>query len=132
MDSAIVHAIVGALGVGALEGAKDTAKKAVAEGYDKLRSLLTNRFGSKGRVEAALTSLEENPESSARQAVLNEELTASGASSDPALFAQASTLLELVKKLQPEDSGSQVAYGTGIAQADRHSSASVTIHNEQE
>jgi hypothetical protein len=130
MDSAIVHAIVGALGAGALEGAKDTAKKAVAEGYNKLRSTLTSRFGSKGHVEAALTSLEQNPESCARQAVFNEELTSSAASSDPALLAQASALLELVKRLQPQDSGSQIAYGSGIAQADRQSSASVTIHND--
>lgn len=132
MASAILHAIAGALGAGALEGAKDVAKEGIAEAYKKLRSTLSNRFGSRGSLESALTSLETNPDSKARQAVLQEELVASGAASDPALQDQASTLIQLLEKFQPMDSGSQVAQGVGIAQADRNSSANVTIHNGRE
>lgn len=132
MDSAILHAIVGALGAGALESAKDAAKEGIAEAYKKLRSTLSNRFGSKGSLETALTSLETNPDSKARQAVLQEELIASGAASDPTLRDEASSLIQLLERLQPMDSGSQVAHGVGIAQADRNSSANVTIHNDRE
>lgn len=132
MDPAILHAIAGALGAGALEGTKDVAKEGIAEAYKRLRSTLSNRFGSKGNLESALTSLEKNPGSKARLEVLEEELVASGAASDLALQNEASSLIQLLAKLQPMDSGSQVAHGVGIAQADRNSSASVTIHNGRE
>lgn len=132
MESAILKAIVGALGVGVLEGTKEVAKRSLADAYEKLRSTLLSRLGSLGNVEAALTSLEKKPDSKARQEVLTEELKASGASSDQVALGHASTLLQLVEKFRPLDCGSQVAYGTGIAQADRHSSASVTIRNDHE
>jgi hypothetical protein len=126
IDNTVLGAIIGAIGAGALDGAKDVAKKALSDGYDKLKSSLVSRFGEKSSVVSALTQVEEKPSSEGRLKVLEEELTESGAASDHELSIYARELGEVIKNLQGT-TGSQVAHGTGIAQADRSSTASVTM-----
>ncbi len=130
MESTVLAAIMGALAAGALDGSKDLAKKAISDGYEKLRSILANRFGSNSDLEPALKNLERRPTSQGRQDVLKEELELAGAAADKTLLEQASRLLELVQGLQSQSSGGQVAHGSGIAQADRGGTASVTIKEE--
>jgi len=131
MDNTVLGAIIGAIGAGALDGAKDVAKSALSDGYGKLKTTLVSRFGGKSSVANALNQVEEKPTSEGRLKVLEEELTESGAANDHELSIQALELAEIIKSLQGT-TGSQVAHGTGIAQADRSSTASVTmIHNDK-
>ena len=69
--------------------------------------------------------LPESTESTSHQRLplLNE----SGACTDKELALQASQLTEIIKRVSQGHTRSQVAHGTGIAQADRSSTASVTM-----
>jgi hypothetical protein len=127
VDATLLGTIMGAIGAGALDGTKDVAKKALSDGYDKLKTSLLIRFGSKGDVAAALQRVEEKPASEGRVKVLEEELNESGACTDKELALQASQLTEIIKRVSQGHTRSQVAHGTGIAQADRSSTASVTM-----
>jgi hypothetical protein len=126
MDNTVLGAIIGAISAGALDGAKDVAKSALSDGYGKLKATLVSRFGGTSSVSNALNQVEEKPTSEGRLKVLEEELTESGAANDHELSIQALELAETIKSLQGT-TGSQVAHGTGIAQADRSSTASVTM-----
>lgn len=126
MDDTVLGAIIGAISAGALDGAKDVAKSAISEGYGKLKTTLVSRFGGKSGVANALNQVEEKPTSEGRLRVLEEELAESGAANDHELSIQALELAEMINSLQGT-TGSQVAHGTGIAQADRSSTASVTM-----
>ena len=127
MVETVIAAIVGALLSGAKEGATDVAKKGVSEGYEKLKGLLGAHSGANDEVSTALEQVEAKPDSLARRSVLAEELQDTGADKDAQIIAQANALLEIVRASGDGGSGSQVATGTGIAQADRNSTASVTM-----
>ena len=129
MVDMIVSAIVGALAAGANDGLKEAAKRGVSDGYDQLKSLLLRHGKGENDVGDSLKKLEEKPDSEARKAVLVEELEGSGAAEDTAIQEQANLLLNLVRSLPTSNTSGQIASGTGIAQADRGSSASVTITN---
>src|SRR6185437_1835763 len=100
--------------------------------YEQLKSLLLRHGNGEHDVADALKKLETKPDSEARKAVLIEELESSGASKDLAIQDQARLLLDLVKELPAGNTSSQIAIGTGIAQADRGSSATVNITRHQE
>lgn len=123
----VVNAIAEALAVGALAGATDAAKKAIADGYDGLKSLLKKKFGAESEPVAALSKLEAKPDSEGRKLTLSEELDSAGAASDGELIAAAQALLELIRALPQGEKNIQVAIGQGIAQASHGSTASVTI-----
>jgi len=131
MVETIMAAIVGALASGAKDGISDVAKKGLSDGYDKLKSVLGRHANGASDVSNALERVEAKPESEARRAVLAEELEDSGAARDAEVVGQANTLLELVRSLPSGGTGSQVASGTGIAQADRSSTATVNMTSNQ-
>lgn len=81
--------LVTALIVGAVNATKDVAEQAVKDGYTGLKKLIQSRYKS---VDVA--QLEKNPESSARQEIIEEELTAVNASQDSELIQKAAELLE--------------------------------------
>ena len=62
----ITTAIVAALSAGAISGITDTAKTAVNDGYNKLKSLLTKKHGAGSEVVQAINKLETKPESQGR------------------------------------------------------------------
>lgn len=81
--------LVTALIVGAVNATKDVAEQAVKDGYTGLKKLIQSRYKS---VDVA--QLEKNPESTARQEIIEEELTAVNASQDSELIQKAAELLE--------------------------------------
>jgi hypothetical protein len=132
VDVSVGHAILAAIAAGALDGTKDATKKAVADTYGALRDAITSKYGHHGDVTEAIRKVEQKPESVGRGQVLAEELENSGAFADEALVSQASALMDLIQSLPNMGGGGQIAHGTGIAQADRQSSASVTITGRTE
>ena len=72
---AISDAILAALSTGA--AATDTVKKAVADAYGDLKSLIQKKFGSEGDAAQALEKLEPMPDSEGRKQTLHEEPGAS-------------------------------------------------------
>ena len=113
----VLSAITAALSAGAAAGVTDAGKKAIADAYDSLKSLLKKRFGNKSEAAAALEKLEAKPDSEGRRQTLGEELESAGAASDPELASAAQALLALVRALSQGETHVQIASGPGIAQA---------------
>jgi hypothetical protein len=124
----VSNAIVAALSAGAVAGATDTAKKAVADAYEGVKSLVKKKFGGDSDAAEAIDKLEAKPHSDGRKQTLTEELEAVNAASDPELVSAVQSLLELIRALPQGEKHIQFAQGTGIAQADRGSTATVTMH----
>ena len=123
----VANAIVAALSAGAVAGAQDTAKSAIADAYEGLKSLVKKKFGHDSEAAEAIDKLEAKPDSDGRKQTLAEELKAANSTSDAELVTAAQSLLALIKALPQGEKHIQVAQGTGIAQADRGSTATVTM-----
>ena len=127
MPEAITSAIVAALSAGVATGATDTAKEAITDAYDGLKSIIKKKFGSDSEAVHAIDKLEAKPDSEGRKLTLSEELETIDAGSDPELITAAQTLIELIRALPRGETHIQSAQGTGISQADRGSTATVTM-----
>ncbi len=123
----ITNAIVAALCSGAVTGAKDVAKKGIADAYDGLKALVKRKWGGDSETSVALDKLEAKPDSEGRKTILAEELDSSRAGDDPELISAAQALLELIHAPPQGEKHIQFAEGQGIAQADRGSTASVNF-----
>jgi hypothetical protein len=123
----ITAAIVAAVSAGAISGLTDLSKTALTETYEKLKSLLVKKFGKESEVVQAVEQVEAKPASDARKALLAEEVAAVKADQDSELLAGAKTVQQVLQSLPQLTGHSQTATGNYIAQADRGSSASVSI-----
>lgn len=124
----ITTALIAALTVGATSGVSDTAKRAIAEGYESLKGLVKKKLSPHGEVMEAIDKLQANPQSSPRQGVLAEEMAKTTAAKDPELLTASNVLLEIIRSLpQGEQHVQQIAHGIGIAQASGSSKASVNM-----
>jgi hypothetical protein len=123
----VTNAIVAAISAGAVSGAKETAKAAIADGYQGLKSLIKTTFGHHSEAVKAIDGLESKPASDGRKQTLAEELDGAGVTTHQDLVSAAEALLALIKALPQGEKHVQFAQGTGIAQADRGSTATVTM-----
>jgi hypothetical protein len=124
----VANTIVAAISAGAVTGAQDTAKSAIADSYQGLKSLIKKKFGRDSEVAEAIDKLEAKPDSEGKKQVLAEELKAVNSTSDPDLVSAAQSLLALIKAMPSGEKHVQFAQGAGIAQADRGSTATITMH----
>jgi hypothetical protein len=124
----VANAMVAALSAGAVAGTTDTAKSAIADAYQGLKSLIKKKSGHDSDAAEAIDKLEAKPDSDGRKQTLAEELKAVNSTSDPELVSAAQSLLALIKALPQGEKHIQLAQGTGITQADRGSTATVTMH----
>jgi len=127
MMDPVSTAIIGALSAGAVGGISDTAKKAIVDAYEKLKTIIKNRFGSQGDLADSVQKLEAKPGSLPRREMLAEELQALNGHMDPELLSAAQSILELINALPNGEQQIQIARGTGISQADHGSIATVNI-----
>jgi len=97
MDPATTMTVLNALKDGAIEILKPTAQQAVKDAYESLKKLVLRKFGNKGSLEPALTTLEGKPDSENRRLVLQEELASTGADRDQEVIQQASDLLVILR-----------------------------------
>jgi hypothetical protein len=92
--SAIVISL--ALGAGATAGT-EVVSSVVKDAYGKLKELVRSRYP-----KVSVEQLEEAPESKNRRAVVEEDLTKSGAGKDTELLAAAQKLTELIQQHAPQ------------------------------
>jgi len=85
----VTNAIIAAISAGAVAGAKHTAKSAIADAYEGLKSLVKKKFGPDSEVAEAIDKLEAKPESYGKKQVLAEELKAVDSGFDPELVPAA-------------------------------------------
>jgi hypothetical protein len=93
-----ISTIVAALAAGAVAATTDVAAQAVKDGYAAFKGLLVSKLGDKSDVADALDSVENKPDSEARQAVLKEELETAEVGQDAELVQGAQALLDLLKE----------------------------------
>jgi hypothetical protein len=124
---AISDAILAALSTGAAAAATDTVKKAVADAYGGLKSIIQKKFGSGSDAAQALEKLESKPDSEGRLQTLHEELAEVNAGSDAEVAAAVQVLVEAIRARPQSEAHAQSAHGQNIAQADRGSTATVHV-----
>jgi hypothetical protein len=89
----VTSAIVAALSAGAVSGLTDASKMAVTDAYQKLKGLLTRKFGASSEVVQAIDHLEAKPESAGHQETLQKEMIAVNAEQDHEVLAAARQVL---------------------------------------
>ena len=123
MDSATL--IVSALTTGATLMLQSALKEAAKDAYQEIKRRLQKRYADKRDLTDAVRQLEAKPDSPGRQAVLAEELQASGAAQDETLIRLAQTLLELTGS-----TGSTVVSATNhsVAVGGNVTNSKISIH----
>ncbi len=96
--------VVAAVAAGAAAGLTGTAERAVTDAYQALKRLITGRYRS-----VDVEVVERQPQSTARRAVLVEELAQAGAGDDEELLTAAGQVLVAVQHHAP-----QVAETVGV------------------
>ncbi len=125
----ILAALSGAISAGVAPGLTDATKSAITDAYSGLKTLIKDKFGHSSEAAVAVEKLEANPESKARRDTLDEELTAVKADASPDLVDAARKLLALLEAVPQAASHVQTANdSTGVAQADRGGTATVTFN----
>ncbi|MFJ9371141.1 hypothetical protein ACIRRA_42980 [Nocardia sp. NPDC101769] len=125
-----VTVVAAALAAGAAAGLTDTAKKAVSDAYQAVKSLVLQRYGS---VEAEVVGIEKDPHQQLRRQLLSAELAKAGAGSDEELLVAAQQLLVVIHKHEPAAAEAvgvrltRVEVGQGIEITDITSSGSGVI-----
>jgi hypothetical protein len=107
-----------ALAMGAAAGLKPTAEQAVKDAYNGLKQILIDRYKMS---QTSLAQLEENPQSKARQSVVQESLKHDQVVGDEELLQQAKSVMQEVQHHDPA-----TAEVVGVELEDIHA-ASLTI-----
>ena len=128
----ISAAIVAALAAGVTGGTTKVAQQAIVDAYATLKSLLKRKFGDQSELVKSVESLEVKPNSSARKDLLKEEVVAAKADQDSDVLKAAQDLLDKISTQPGGEQHIQQATGSYIAQADRHSTASVNVKQPKE
>lgn len=92
-----VTMIVAAVAAGAAAGVTGAAEQAITDAYQAVKRLIAGRYGA---VEVEV--VERQPESTARRAVLAEELESAGAGDDEELLTAAEQVLMAVHQHAPQ------------------------------
>src|SRR5262245_45299194 len=90
--------IVTALALGAAAGLNGTTEKVITDGYTALKTLIKSKFP---RVCPSVDQLEQVPDSKARRAVVEEDLTREEAGRSAEILAQTKTLLDVITERAP-------------------------------
>jgi tetratricopeptide (TPR) repeat protein len=93
----VTTAILAALSAGAIGGITEMSKTAITDTYQKLKGLLTNKFGPTSKVVRAVDALEEEHDSKGRQLTLQEQIAQVKADQDQELLQVAQSLLHEVR-----------------------------------
>ena len=96
----ITTTILAALGVMGSE----VIKSGVKDAYDNLKAVVRRKWGETAPISKAITAIEEDPQSKAQAAVLEEKVGAVKATNDPEV---AQALHKLVEQLKTEGIGGQ-------------------------
>jgi hypothetical protein len=95
----IANAIIAAISAGAVAETTDTAKSAIGEAYQGLKSLIKKKFGHANNADRAIDNLQAQPDSDAWKQILTGQLKVVNSSSDPELVSAAQSLLALIEAL---------------------------------
>jgi hypothetical protein len=84
--------------------ASDTLQSAVKDAYDGLKAVIRRKWGESAPISKAIAAIEEDPDSKAQKAVLEEKVEAVKAAQDPEV---ARALQKLVEQMKAHDIGGE-------------------------
>ncbi len=90
--------IVSTLALGAATGLQSVAEKAVKDSYEAIKTFISSKYP-----EVGIEQIEKKPDSTIRQAVLEEEIIDSEVDKDKEVLKQVKALLEAIKKLSESE-----------------------------
>jgi hypothetical protein len=93
-----ITAIVTALALGAAAGLKGTTEQLIKDGYTTLKTLLKSKCP---QASASIDQLEHAPDSKARRAVVEEDLTREDTDHSAEILQQAKALLDMIAQRTP-------------------------------
>jgi hypothetical protein len=93
-----ITAIVTALALGAAAGLKGTMEQLITDGYTALKMLIKRTFP---RTSVSVDQLEQAPDSKARRAVVEEDLTQEGAAHNAEILTHTKALLDVIAQRVP-------------------------------
>ena len=117
--------ILTALTAGATAGGQVVVSDAIKDAYNGLKTLIQRKFAGKPSAEVALTEHESDPQTWA--APLKKALAQERVDQDQVILQAAQQLIDQIKAQPGGEQHIQNAVGSYIAQADRSSTATVTI-----
>lgn len=97
LTASILAAATAGVTAGVAGGTTVVAQSAIVDAYNTLKAKLADKFGRDGDLVQAVESLEKQPQSEGRQAVVREELAAAEAVKDAELQQLAQRLLEALQ-----------------------------------
>ena len=97
LTASILAAAMAGVTAGIAGGTTVVAQSAIVDAYNTLKAKLADKFGRNGELVQAVESLEKQPQSEGRQAVVREELAAAEAAGDAELQQLAQRLLEALQ-----------------------------------
>jgi len=113
-------------------GVTKVGQQVIVDAYITLKSLLKKKFGEQSEVVRSVEGLEAKPDSTARKELLKEEVAAIKADQDTDILQAAQDLLDKIGRHPGGEKHIQQATGSYIAQADRNSTASVSVNQPKE
>ena len=128
----ITTAIIAAIAAGAASGTGTVAEKVIIEAYEGLKALINRKFGNDNKISKVITDLEEEPDFEPNKAALEGRVKQTRADEDQDIKVAAQELLEKIKSQPEGEKHIQQAIGSYIAQADRGSTAKVSIKQPKE
>jgi hypothetical protein len=117
--------ILTALTAGAAAGGQAVVSNTIRDAYNGLKALIQRKFAGKPSAEVALTEHETDPQTWA--APLKKALAQEQVDQDQAILQVAQQLIDQIKAQPGGEQHIQNAIGINIAQADRSSTATVTV-----
>jgi Arc/MetJ-type ribon-helix-helix transcriptional regulator len=132
MEPITFTAILAALSVISEGAGGAVGQKLATDAYEKLKATLRRRFSDDSDVVEAVDLLEQKPDSKGRKQTLQEEVVASGADQDREVREAAQELLDQVKAQPGGEQHIQNAIGSYISQADRGSTATVSVNQPKD
>jgi hypothetical protein len=93
-----ITAIVTALALGAAAGLKGTTEQMIKDGYTTLKTVIKSKFP---QASASVDQLDRAPDSKARRAVVEEDLTKEGAGHSAEVLQEAKALLDVIAQRAP-------------------------------
>lgn len=112
--------IATAVALGASEGARETAQRAVSDAYGALKGYITSRYG---RAAADVEGVESEPDEELRRQLLAKKLGQAGAAEDADLFALAQ---ELVRQVAEHAPGAAATVGVELTRVDAVGNIAIT------
>jgi hypothetical protein len=109
----ISAAILAAVVAGATAGITDAAKTAIGDAYNALKAKIKEKLGAENKLTKAVANLDDDPESPAGKAMVQEKVAALKADQDQELLALANKLTEVIQKGTGQ-SASAIVNGAGV------------------